>query len=101
MTHGNFQDSKKITHFHIWNALNNVHIVYWNSLKIFSRLLSQTITFVLSKNILVLFHTYYKFYNLLFYFSIWESLVKMANLQKKTIIITTHYIEEARQANTV
>ncbi|XP_075229368.1 ABC transporter G family member 23-like [Lycorma delicatula] len=33
--------------------------------------------------------------------SIWESLVKMANLQQKTIIITTHYIEEARQANTI
>ncbi|XP_046683649.1 ABC transporter G family member 23-like isoform X1 [Homalodisca vitripennis] len=33
--------------------------------------------------------------------SIWERLLKMAVSQKKTIIITTHYIEEARQAHTI
>nr|AIN44128.1 ABC protein subfamily ABCH [Laodelphax striatellus] len=33
--------------------------------------------------------------------SIWESLIKMAHVHHKTIIITTHYIEEARQANTI
>lgn len=33
--------------------------------------------------------------------SIWEHLMKLASDGKKTIIITTHYIEEARQANLV
>lgn len=32
---------------------------------------------------------------------IWERLLEMAQCQKKTIIITTHYIEEARQAQTI
>ena len=32
--------------------------------------------------------------------SIWSHLVKLSTGQKKTILITTHYIEEARQANT-
>lgn len=32
---------------------------------------------------------------------IWERLVEMAACHRKTIIITTHYIEEARQAHTV
>uniref|UniRef100_A0A146L9A1 ABC transporter G family member 23 n=1 Tax=Lygus hesperus TaxID=30085 RepID=A0A146L9A1_LYGHE len=33
--------------------------------------------------------------------SIWEHLVKLASNGKKTIIITTHYIEEARQAHII
>ena len=33
--------------------------------------------------------------------SIWSHLIKLSNEQKKTILITTHYIEEARQANIV
>ena len=33
--------------------------------------------------------------------SIWTHLVRLSMKQKKTILITTHYIEEARQANTV
>ncbi|KAK9499828.1 hypothetical protein O3M35_002789 [Rhynocoris fuscipes] len=33
--------------------------------------------------------------------SIWEHLLKLASNGKKTIIITTHYIEEARQAHIV
>ena len=33
--------------------------------------------------------------------SIWSHLIKLSTEQKKTILITTHYIEEARQANTV
>ncbi|XP_014280469.1 ABC transporter G family member 20 [Halyomorpha halys] len=33
--------------------------------------------------------------------SIWQHLVELSMVQKKTIIITTHYIEEARQANKV
>ncbi|CAH1388573.1 unnamed protein product [Nezara viridula] len=33
--------------------------------------------------------------------SIWEHLLKLAAVGKKTIIITTHYIEEARQAHVV
>ena len=32
---------------------------------------------------------------------IWMHLVQMSMEQDKTILITTHYIEEARQANTV
>lgn len=34
-------------------------------------------------------------------FSIWERLLQMAANGNKTVIITTHYIEEARQAHTV
>lgn len=33
--------------------------------------------------------------------SIWNHLVKLARDDKKTIVITTHYIEEARQATIV
>ena len=33
--------------------------------------------------------------------SIWSHLTRLANEQGKTVIITTHYIEEARQANIV
>lgn len=33
--------------------------------------------------------------------NIWDYLVKLATEQKRTIIITTHYIEEARQAHVV
>ncbi|XP_054276448.1 ABC transporter G family member 20-like [Macrosteles quadrilineatus] len=33
--------------------------------------------------------------------AIWERLLEMTACQRKTIIITTHYIEEARQANTI
>nr|AIN44125.1 ABC protein subfamily ABCH [Laodelphax striatellus] len=33
--------------------------------------------------------------------SIWDHLLKLASHHKKSIIITTHYIEEARQANIV
>lgn len=33
--------------------------------------------------------------------NIWQYLVKIAAADKKTIIITTHYIEEARQSNTI
>ena len=33
--------------------------------------------------------------------SIWNHLIRLSTEQKKTILITTHYIEEARQANTV
>ena len=33
--------------------------------------------------------------------SIWNHLIRLSSEQKKTILITTHYIEEARQANTV
>jgi len=33
--------------------------------------------------------------------AIWERLLEMATCQRKTIIITTHYIEEARQANMI
>lgn len=33
--------------------------------------------------------------------NIWDYLVKLATEQNKTIIITTHYIEEARQAHVV
>lgn len=34
-------------------------------------------------------------------FRIWAEFTKMAEQQNKTIIITTHYIEEASQANAV
>lgn len=37
----------------------------------------------------------------LFYFRIWEFLVETTRTSKLAVIITTHYIEEARQANTV
>lgn len=37
----------------------------------------------------------------IFFRSIWERLLQMAADGKKTVIITTHYIEEARQAHTV
>lgn len=33
--------------------------------------------------------------------SIWDYLVELAEKEKKTIIITTHYIEEANQAHAV
>lgn len=33
--------------------------------------------------------------------SIWDHLVEITNTSKKTIIITTHYIEETRQAHIV
>ncbi|CAH1391176.1 unnamed protein product [Nezara viridula] len=33
--------------------------------------------------------------------SIWQHLVELSSVKKKTIMITTHYIEEARQANKV
>ena len=33
--------------------------------------------------------------------NIWDYLVKITEEEKKTIIITTHYIEEAKQAHTV
>lgn len=33
--------------------------------------------------------------------SIWQHLVHMTTVLKKTVIITTHYIEEARQAHTI
>ncbi|XP_065560210.1 ABC transporter G family member 20-like isoform X2 [Artemia franciscana] len=33
--------------------------------------------------------------------SIWDHLVSLVREQHKTVIITTHYIEEARQANTI
>lgn len=33
--------------------------------------------------------------------NIWDHLVDIANLQKRTVIITTHYIEETRQAHVV
>lgn len=32
---------------------------------------------------------------------IWQKLLKIVNEQAKTIILTTHYIEEAHQAQTV
>lgn len=34
-------------------------------------------------------------------FSIWQHLVTLTETEKITVIITTHYIEEARQANVV
>ncbi|KAF6202471.1 hypothetical protein GE061_004872 [Apolygus lucorum] len=33
--------------------------------------------------------------------TIWEYLVKLAHEEQKTIVITTHYIEEAKQSNTI
>lgn len=33
--------------------------------------------------------------------SIWDHLVEITNTMKKTVIITTHYIEETRQAHVV
>ncbi|XP_075228584.1 ABC transporter G family member 23-like [Lycorma delicatula] len=33
--------------------------------------------------------------------SIWQHLLHMATVQKKTVVITTHYIEEAKQAHTI
>lgn len=36
-----------------------------------------------------------------FRFRIWEFLVETTRTSKLAVIITTHYIEEARQANTV
>lgn len=33
--------------------------------------------------------------------SIWQHLLNISNSGKKTVIITTHYIEEARQAHCV
>lgn len=33
--------------------------------------------------------------------SIWDHLVNITNTGKKTVIITTHYIEETRQAHVV
>lgn len=33
--------------------------------------------------------------------SIWDHLVDITNTRKKTVIITTHYIEETRQAHVV
>ena len=33
--------------------------------------------------------------------SIWNHLVNLSSVHGRTIIITTHYIEEARQAHTV
>lgn len=33
--------------------------------------------------------------------SIWDHLVDITNTSKKTVIITTHYIEETRQAHVV
>ncbi|QQP40869.1 ATP-binding cassette sub-family G member 20, partial [Caligus rogercresseyi] len=33
--------------------------------------------------------------------NIWSHLIDLATLRKKTILITTHYIEEARQATTI
>lgn len=33
--------------------------------------------------------------------SIWDHLVEITNTRKKTVIITTHYIEETRQAHVV
>lgn len=35
------------------------------------------------------------------FFSIWNHLVQITKDGNKTVIITTHYIEEARQAHTV
>jgi len=37
----------------------------------------------------------------IFYYSIWNHLVQITKDGNKTVIITTHYIEEARQAHTV
>ena len=34
-------------------------------------------------------------------FRIWEHLVELVSSSRTTIVITTHYIEEARQANVV
>ena len=34
-------------------------------------------------------------------FSIWEHMLEISQSRKTTIIITTHYVEEARQANMV
>ena len=34
-------------------------------------------------------------------FSIWNHLVDLSSVHSRTVIITTHYIEEARQAHTV
>lgn len=33
--------------------------------------------------------------------NIWDHLVEITNTRKKTVIITTHYIEETRQAHVV
>lgn len=38
---------------------------------------------------------------LIIHFSIWQHMLKLTRSEKKTIIITTHYIEEARQAQKV
>ena len=34
-------------------------------------------------------------------FSIWEHMLEISQSRRTTIIITTHYVEEARQANMV
>lgn len=38
---------------------------------------------------------------IMYVFSIWNHLVQITKDGNKTVIITTHYIEEARQAHTV
>jgi ABC-type multidrug transport system ATPase subunit len=42
-----------------------------------------------------------KYYILVVLSSIWEYLVDLSKTKRTTIIITTHYIEETRQANMV
>jgi ABC-type multidrug transport system ATPase subunit len=42
-----------------------------------------------------------KYYVLVVLSSIWEYLIDLSKNKKTTIIITTHYIEETRQADTV
>ena len=44
---------------------------------------------------------YQKGLNAIFYFSIWNHLCSLVQTGKTTVIITTHYIEEAKQADTV
>ena len=40
-------------------------------------------------------------FSFLFSHSIWNHLVDLSSVHGRTVIITTHYIEEARQAHTV
>jgi hypothetical protein len=46
-------------------------------------------------------NTSHKFINNCLYLSIWNHLVRQSVDHGRTVIVTTHYIEEARQANTV
>lgn len=52
-------------------------------------------------NVVVRINYFTKFFFIFFFFSIWDYLIEITTQSRKTVIITTHYIEEARQAQSV